>query len=289
MRDVRVAVPEPDPEFIDLVTDEMVVQSGEEKIFCQYYDLKLTGPVAATNGIGLQGKAGHHVVVLSTTKPKPHGLVEDCSDEKSMIDLQPLVIPVELPDGHAVWIENQTIVVQFHYVNTFPEPILVRDVFRLQTVPVDSVDHWVATFVTNDALFDVPVGETGGVSFDCRFDDDFEILLMGGHLHEWGTKFEILLGPDTNNLEQMYLVDPWRSEYRDTPPVELFLTSPLAVPKGTIIRTRCQWENTTDGEIDFPVEMCAVFGYVRGTKTGWSCDSGGVLGDTERFIERRKE
>ena len=35
----------------------------------------------------------------------------------------------------------------------------------------------------------------------------FELTLVGGHLHEWGTRFETLVGPDVDNLESVYLVE----------------------------------------------------------------------------------
>ncbi len=287
VRDVRVAIPEPDARYFDIVTPEVMIRAGGDQAFCLYLDYSFDVDEGARNLVTLQGAGGHHIVVLTSAKPKPNGTLEECTDNASMKDIRPLVIPSELPEGHAVFMgKSGQLVLQFHYVNTTDKQLLVRDVARLEMVRAEDVSTWVGSFATTDALFDVHPGETEHVAFDCSSQEDVDLLLVGGHLHEYGTRFELMVGPDTDHLESIYLVDPWYADFRDAPPVTLLRDNPLHLAKGTIVRTICDWNNPDDVDLQFPDEMCAAFGYVSGTKNAWLCDTSGVLDGSAGFIAR---
>ena len=57
-------------------------------------------------------------------------------------------------------------------------------------------------------------------------------------MHESGLTFAIDVGPDLESLENLYLVDPWRAQYRDAPPISLFFTEPRFLPAGTIVQAQ---------------------------------------------------
>lgn len=272
--DLRVPIPEPDPAFVDLVTPEVTIEAGEEKMYCQYLDNE-EGEIAVDLMESYQGNYGHHIVLLTTLEPQPAGTFEDCTDASEMWKYRAFILPeTPLPEGHGIVIpDDMQYVLQFHYVNASPNPILVRDVARLHKIPVEDVTTYTTTLTTNSLTFELPPDVPQEESFDCVIQEDVDLMLLGGHLHEQGQKFEILIGPDEDSLEQAYLVDPWRPEYRDAPPVQLYLDNPLPMPAGTIVRTNCSWRNTLDEPLEFPAEMCAGFGYVAGTQTPVHCES----------------
>ncbi len=276
LKDVRVAIPAADPSIIDLVTPEVEIAPGAEKLYCMYLSYDGDADTAIRTMEGLQGEAGHHVVLLTTREPKPVGSFTDCTDVEEMKAFDPFILPgIELPAKHGIHLGRGTqFVLQFHYVNTFPQPILVRDVARLHKIPVADVETWVAPFVTNSWTLDIPkTVEPHEFSFDCNLPFDIDLLLVGGHLHEQGKAFEVEIGADVNSLSSAYLVDPWKPSFRDAPPISLFFSDPMELTQGTVIRTTCTWENETGRVLDFPEEMCSSFGYVAGRKDPYVCNA----------------
>lgn len=268
-RDVRVEVPALDAAFIQFATTEQVIQPGEDKMFCselEYEDVD----TAFTEVDSRQGKFGHHLILVSTTKPRGKGSVYDCTE---MTDFLPLAIPANgWPAGYASSMKKGTpVVLQMHYVNTGTQPILVRDVIRLKKLDPAQVTTWVAPFALNHETFQVPPHGTNSVSFDCTIQAPQKLLLIGGHMHEWGTTFKVEWGPNENALTKLYDVPGWKAEYRDEPPTDLYFTNQKDVPAGTVMRTSCSWSNDTDAMLAYPHEMCATFGLFAGTKDPLVC------------------
>ena len=100
---------------------------------------------------------------------------------------------------------------------------------------------WLASrasvLTTVELELNIPPGEKTLVQFDCEVPFDTSMQLVGGHLHEEGSKFQVLVGPDVDNLAPIYTVDPWLSEFRDAPPIELYMDDPVPLPAGSIVRT----------------------------------------------------
>ena len=271
--DVRVLAPKADPAYIDMLAGEQTIGPGVSVMFCTH--LTYTGDEAAFNNLVMdQGKFGHHVVLLGAKYPKPNGTVEDCSDPKDMAKFDVFgILGDELPAGHGSHLhKGMALVLQSHYINTSTHSILVRDVVRVHTIPVSSVTVWGSAFVNNNLDFTlVPHGSAPAVISDCVVPDDVDIMEMGGHLHELGATFETLVGPDVDHLTSVYKVDQWKPEYRDAPPILLNYTTPMHWAKGTVVRTKCSWNNTTDHAVTFPEEMCVTFGYADGITAAWNC------------------
>ncbi len=271
--DVRVKIPAKAPGMLDFVTPEVVIKPGEEKMYCLYVEYK--GEEVAANGLkAMQGKFGHHIAMLKTKRVRPNNTLEDCSDDKSMEAVTPWILPLTLPEGHGIRMpKGSKFVVQFHYVNSSTKPILVRDVARIKTIKVEQVKHWVSVFNTNSLKVNIPSGKTAKESFDCEVYKDITLLFIGGHMHEYGTRMQFLYGPSVKELKSLYLVAPWLVDFRDTPPTTLFFTKPKLIKKGTILRTICQWKNTSKKDLKFPAEMCSMFGLIRGTEKGFFCEA----------------
>lgn len=273
--DVRVAVPAADPAFIDFVSSELVVEPGQEKMWCDHFEY--TGEdIAFSDQDALQGKFGHHAILLSAKEPKAPGTGEDCSEAADMTKYEAFSIPKELPPGYGVYLpKGKRFVLQMHYVNAGRKPIRVRDVVRLKKRPIAEVTKWTSVMATNSiAALAIPPKGKKTVTFDCTIPVDGELMLVGGHMHEAGVSFRTLHGKDAASLATIYEVPEWKAEYRDAPPVTLFTGEPLPVAKGDVLRTSCTWNNPNDKELKFPEEMCSTFGYIAGTKTPIECHDG---------------
>lgn len=271
--DVRAEIPEPAEGFYDLVGPEVEIAPYTETMYCSYLandtGEDLIVPYVDTS----QGEYGHHMTLLASDNPKPDGTVEDCTDVSDMKDLHVYVIgDFELPEGAAVRIPaGKQFVLQSHYVNTNERPILTRDVARFHLADASEVTQWAAPFATAHLGIDIPAGESSEVTFDCEIPSDVTISMMSGHMHEWGTRFTASFGASEDAMEQLINIDPWRPEYRDDPPIQLYIENPLPMAAGTIIRTHCEWFNDTDAPIIFPGEMCDTFGYLVGTDQPLDC------------------
>lgn len=271
--DVRVETPAPEAGIVDWMSPETTIDAYSDQMLCLYLD-PVADDLVADNLDAMQGDYGHHIVVLATRNPKPAGTWEDCSDADQMPDFRPMILPdTPLPEGYAVRIPAGTQpVMQIHYVNPTATPLLVRDVARLHLTDPEGVTKWASTFATNHLSFEIAPGATEEVSFDCEVPEGTEVLLLGGHMHEWGTRFEVGLGADPDNLAQEYLVNPWVPEYRDAPPVSLYFGSPRQMGAGSVLRTTCTFHNTESEPLGFPGEMCSTFGYLGGTDQPWVCE-----------------
>ncbi len=273
-RDVRVAIPTKDDALIDFVGPEATLQPGEDKMYCG--TLAYDGESIAFSKVeSLQGKFGHHVVLLAqkADDPTPVGSMYDCS---KMTNFEPFAIPLDaVPAGYGTSLpQGKKLIIQFHYLNTGDKPILVRDVIRLKKMAVKDVQKWTSVYATNEVGFEVPPNAIGHkVTFDCALPQDVELIAFGGHMHEWGAKFRAELG-QPGAMTELYRVDAWKADYRDSPPISLFQSAPKALTTGTVLRTTCEWNNDTDRALKFPEEMCATFGFVAGVKDPVVCTVG---------------
>ena len=271
--DLRNALPAPDPKFFDVASGEMEIPPQSEMMFCT--DLTYDGEDVAFDLLETsQGKFGHHAVLLAAKKPKESGTVVDCTDVTTMADYDAYTIgDTELPKGHGTFLpKGKKMVLQSHYLNTGKVPILVRDVVRVRKVAVADVTIWDSIFVNNSLEMVIPPHSMGvKQEFDCPVAVDTTVLMLGGHMHEWGAQFESTYISATGDVTPVYKVETWKPEYRDVPPVDLYLTAPRLFKAGGKMHTVCTWNNTSDATLKFPSEMCTLFGFVQGSKEPIIC------------------
>lgn len=273
--DVRVPIPPADPAYVDFVSGELEIPAGEERMLCTHFHYD--GPDMAFDlQEGLQGKFGHHAVLLTAKKPLPPGTSEDCSDVSDMAKYDAFTVGgQELPAGYGVFLPaGRDLVLQAHYLNTGTKAILIRDVARLRKIAMENVKEWAAIYVTNSLNLNLPPSQKTTIEFDCTVEKDVRLLFVGGHMHEHGSAVELRYGPDADHLETMFRTDPWEAQYRDDPPMTLFLQNPKPLPQGTLLHTKCEFNNATPEEISFPKEMCVSFGYAAGSKEPTVCSVG---------------
>lgn len=272
--DVRVTQPAPEPNTLLFAGGESVIAPGEDKMICTH--LRYDGDdIAFDNVESLQGKYGHHAILLGAKKPLPPGTIEDCSRPEDMAKYDGYTIPEQLPDGLGILLpKGKAMVFQTHYLNAGLVPLRVRDFVRFHTLPVANVKTWAAMMATNSVLMKIQPGMNQTYSFDCTMSQDANLILFGGHMHGWGSKFQFQVGADVNSLKSIYEVDPWKGEFRDTPPITFAFNKPIQIAKGSVLRTTCTWNNDTGKMIEFPGEMCSTFAYISGTKQAEICNIG---------------
>ncbi len=196
--------------------------------------LTYDGPdVAFTLAKSYQGKYGHHVVLLEAKEPLAPNTVVDCSDASEMKKYGPYTI-------------TDTDIPPGHatLLKTGMKLVLQSHYVNAGTKPL----------TVRDGL-------------------RLSLILVGGHMHEYGKRFELEFGPSVDKLERIYLAAPWTPEFRDLPPIYEFFDAPIKLTKGSILRTTCEWDNPTDKPVTFPHEMCDAFGFVAGTKVPEVCDA----------------
>lgn len=268
--DNRAAIPDPDPRYLDIVTPEVVIEPGEEKQLC--FHQVSHGPLAI-RGLGTrQGLHGHHISLMTSSEPKPEGTLEDCSGPVENGKLLWFVLAFEpLPPGYAIDIPDGTpFVMQFHYINTTDEPILVRDVARLLRAERETVTGWVSTLITTQVDLAIPTGRST-LTWDCTLDEPHRLMILSGHMHELGTRFTLGLSNGGDPMTMLYQVDPWKDTFRDTAPTTVFYGAPLELRAGSTLRTSCEWNNTSGEVVGYPVEMCTLFAYVAGAGKQLQC------------------
>jgi hypothetical protein len=202
--------------------------------------------------------------------------MEDCSKPEDMAKFDPFAVPTDdLPAGYGFFLKKgQALVAQSHYINSSKQAILIRDIIRLKRMEIAEVTTWAAPFTTIALDLNVPPQGWAESTFDCAIPEDMKLMWVGGHMHEWGSKFETKIGPDVNSLTSMYKVDKWVADFRDNPPVTTYFQNPMPLAKGTVVRTHCEWRSDQDKALIFPHEMCVTFGILSGRKEPWVCKSG---------------
>jgi len=132
-------------------------------------------------------------------------------------------------------------------------------------------------FGVSDINFRILPGDQLTLEFECTFPHDMNLLMIGPHMHEFGTSIVSSLGPD-EALQEVQRIDKWEAEMRDDPPImEWTKEAPYVVHQGDKVRVVCEFDNNTDHNITFPEEMCAAYGYFFPALPGaeeWTCAPG---------------
>lgn len=262
--DRRVELPPAPSNGVQFVLPAIEIPAHSERQMCWYTTLPANQDVWVVAMEGHQNEdGGHHLVGGISHGAVPDDTLLDCTDAGSMTEWEPLLTPTdmnrfELPDGLAVRVPARTrLVFQTHYVNYHDQAMVVRDGFTMWYAPDPQAVTPAAPFATSALGYSLPVGEETTVEYDCVAPEDVQFFSGLGHMHDWGRKISIAIGP-VSALEEVYRIPQWDVEYRDHPPlVEWDALDPFVMHAGETMRTTCTWENYGDHEIYFPEEMCA--------------------------------
>lgn len=269
MIDQRVELAPPQEGSVRIQLPELIVPAGEELQTCWVADWVAEEDTLVEALVTYQGSMGHHLAVLASVVPREPGEVFDCTQLESMTNLRPAVLPdtvhqgdevsevYKLPDNFAVRVPaNTTLVFQSHYVNVSNKDAVTADVADLRIVPPSDEVIETSYFILNDARVDIAPG-TGSRNLHCNVEhDDLNLLVMFGHMHDWGTSISIEHeGPEGRNV--LWEEPEWRVDYRDAPPITVFdPSSPMSMHVGDRMNLNCNYNNDTGEPLRFPTEMC---------------------------------
>lgn len=275
--DQRVEVPTAPAADVGLqfVMPETVIPAGTEKMICWIPNWVPDKNYSIKRFVGLQGKMGHHVVALRSNIPRQAGSVFDCTNIEQMTSIRPLVLtdisedkPL-LPEGYAVQVQKESkIVIQSHYVNTSDKDIKVADVAQFFFAK-DPNTKLASYFIVNHGAVDLPPGKQS-VSLSCTVKHNMNVLLLFGHMHEYGSALKIELEHEGQRKE-LYNVPQWLVDYRDKAPINFFgqenQQPELTFAPGDKVHLHCDFNNTTQKDIRFPSEMCTLVAYYHSNET----------------------
>jgi hypothetical protein len=256
-----------EPAGFEFSTGPFEIQPGDT--FECFYTATTTDQVMnVQNATGTQGKGGHHLLVYYADQKQPVGH-HKCSDVE-MIALHQIAAAedgnegiVALPDGYATKVPaGKQLVVQSHYIRTEDGPLTVNDSIKLKVVEDKDVKQFANSFTMVDMKFQVPARGPATSSKVCTTPQDLDLLLMIGHMHEWGAHYKLeRVDENDKPVETLYETE-WEQLYVSHPPVTYYdANKPLHLPRGTRLRQTCSWKNTDDQEKTFPREMCVMFSY----------------------------
>lgn len=236
---------------------------------CFYTNTITDRQLNVRSATGSQGLGGHHITVYYTDQkvPPTH---HECNDVE-MIALHQIAGANEgkegiigLPEGYATKVPaGKQLVVQAHYINTGSAPYTVEDKVELQTLETSEVKAFANSFVLVDGAFKVPPRGAATSTTECVAPRDLDILLLLGHMHEWGASYKLERVDEKTNapIETLYETE-WEPLFTSHPPVTTYdPAKPLHLAKGTRLRQTCSWKNPDGSELVFPREMCVMFSY----------------------------
>jgi hypothetical protein len=121
--------------------------------------------------------------------------------------------------------------------------------------------------VINDG-FEIPTGAKGFTRVtECKLEEDMDIYMMLGHTHEYGVWFELERIPGGTGTPESLYVGTDGKLLRENPEIKLW-QEPLKWRTDDVIRVTCKWDNTTDGPLGWPEEMCVALMYYAPGR-GW--------------------
>ena len=290
VQNLIVDFPEPGEGAEQWHSPDYEVPAGAERQFCYFttYDGPDRGIRVATEY--QEPTYGHHAIMLRTYASEetfPDDTYIDCTDLDAvlMADMESLYIAAEnptpgihemrLPEGWATFLPSGArLLFQSHFVNYSTRPILVRDAITFEYLPEDDVETWVAAWTHTDIDLELPANASSSWSFNCEWDQDVYLLNAFGHMHEYGSSITWDLETDSGP-DRKYEVAEWLPEYRDAFPVESWELDSFAVRAGDRFTTTCHWDNSTDHNMVFPEEMCAMAGLAYPAKLPLICEASG--------------
>lgn len=289
--DYRVKVPTPPAkgEGLQFKQPETIIKAGEEKQVCWIPNWVPEKDYYIRSFNGFQSKMGHHVVALRSAVPRKAGTQFDCTSLEQMTAIRPLILPdlpnrPLLPKGYAVHVSKGTkIVIQSHYVNTSSKDIKVADVAHINFYTAKEPPNVASYFILNHGAIDLPTGKSK-VDVKCKVENNMNILVLLGHMHEYGTSINIKMSGSASKM--LYNIPKWNVDMRDNPPIDFFgplykgyegakTSEKLEFKKGDQIDLHCEYDNTTKGNLTFPAEMCTMVAYYHSKETNKiiTCDS----------------
>lgn len=265
------------------------IEPGDDVTHCQYVMAPVNRDMDVMDITGAQSNLGHHAVAFSYTPPKGQEVGSELkcmtgSTEFTAGDLGPDGVSdptlsggtflggagptpgrvAALPEGVAFRLKKgEGIMLNLHYINTSLEPGEGDAYLDLKLVDVDPNRLIAALFVNVNGGFSLAPNAPTDSTADCVAQSGVNIIMMGNHMHEWGTHASTqVVRKDTGAVEMLHDDPAWTNEMVTNSPMTRWTAdSPFVLRPGDTIRTNCSWSNDTPETVTFPREMCMSVGF----------------------------
>ena len=196
------------------------------------------------------------------------GIIENQFEERD----EQIQFSLSLPEGMGVKIRTgQRFMLNSHYINYYAEPILARDYIQVELAPPESIETWAAPWWHFHDGFELPPNEESEVRMECRWKEDYTLLMAAGHMHEWGTAFSIDHVRPGASTERIYDIPEWDPDFRDDPPLTEWAPETYQVKAGDSFVTKCHYFNNRDYPLLYPEEMCLSVGMLYPAESEVGC------------------
>ncbi|MEE2786712.1 MAG: hypothetical protein VX589_05185 [Myxococcota bacterium] len=166
---------------------------------------------------------------------------------------------LQFPEGGIRLEPGQRLTLNIHYNNTARHPD-VRDSsgVRIYHSAIEGPEVAMLTFGPLDIR--IPAGENGSASGWCQMPSDTNLLYSFPHMHDAGTGFSQVIEHDDDTETDIINIFGWDFD------AQYIYDTPVALPRGTVVRTTCTYRNATERTIRFGEntrdEMCFNFSYI---------------------------
>lgn len=272
--------PPPGPGQIQIVTPiYQGITSGQDITYCTY----ITNPFDADTDViastGYQSVPGHHAIIYDVGDYGTPGDTHVCTDDdmtraRFLGGASDAAQNFPIPPGVAIRIAaGGKLLLQTHWIDSTDHTIGGQAAFNLTVSPANPANQPTQQIVIYSTTFSVAPHTTGTQVINCPIQQDLQLFLFTGHMHEYGTHVNIQqIGATATST--IYDTD-WQPEYQANPPRNLYTKdAPLVFHKGDTVRVTCNWDNTTDGALSFPIEMCTGFGMYYPATQDIDCGDG---------------
>ena len=175
---------------------------------------------------------------------------------------------MSFPDGTVANVPSTIDVLhEVHFVNPTPDEVEVYSEVNAYTVDQSEVEKSMWGGSVRDENIFIPPNTVHTEWSRCVFNEDVEVMVLAGHQHELGTRFDIApFDGETGEVGDVFFSnDDWH-----TPMITQY-EPPMVVPAGQGFEWTCEWNNTTDNEVVYGNEstdemcnMAVVFRPVEG-------------------------
>lgn len=219
---------------------------------------------------GQQSIGGHHALVYASTVAEMPGTTRLWKEEDQITSRLMGGIGgegganVQFPPGVVFRVKKGSyILIQTHFLNATTEHIVGRTVIDMKLAPVDASRTVASMFSSTTLSITLAAHNESAMDIACTAEKDLKFLQVSNHMHDYG-KTQLTDYVDPSGAVHMIKEDQtWAGEQALNPNFSKYtLESPLLVPKGSMIRTHCTWNNTSASPVTFPTEMCVFFGFI---------------------------
>ncbi|KYF84461.1 hypothetical protein BE17_45890 [Sorangium cellulosum] len=187
----------------------------------------------------------------------------------------------DLPDGVALKVEpGAVLVMNTHYLNASPEPLVADARVNLYTMPPEQVEQEAGMLFHYNPFIRVPANGAASARMRCRIDEDISIVRVQSHMHRRGVGFAAHRVRGDGAMEEIYANEAWEEV-----PAKVF-PSPLEVKAGEALDFRCDYVNAEPRDVVQGLttrdEMCMLIGpyFPRSPEIDNCTDAQGVPAET---------